>query len=60
MNDDRYKPLSNKEITDLLTMTLHGHLPNATMNRIFSTLCETMELRKKVEEYEKALSHIGE
>jgi len=44
-----YKSLSNDEIHDILTATLHGPLPTKTMCRIFNTLAEMPELRKEKE-----------
>lgn len=39
------KPLTDDEINDLLTVTLHGPLPAPTMSRVFATLAEVPELR---------------
>jgi hypothetical protein len=38
-------PLSVEEIRDLLTMIMHGPLPNKTMDRIFTTLVEYVKLK---------------
>ena len=38
-------PLSNDAIRELLSATLHGPLPAATMQRVFSTLAEVETLR---------------
>lgn len=40
-------PLTDEEIYDLLTATLHGSLPKQTMMRVFATLGEVPGLRAK-------------
>ena len=41
------KPLSNEEIHELFTMTLHGPPNQKTIYRMFATLAEVAELRKE-------------
>jgi hypothetical protein len=48
-------PLTNDEIHNLLTMTLHGHLPNKTLDRVFATLTEVKELRSENERLKSKL-----
>ena len=66
------EPLSVQEIRELLGATLHGPLPNATMQRVFSTLTQSIELeaalktqaeticglRAEVEEKDKEISRL--
>jgi hypothetical protein len=49
-----YKPLSNVEIRELLSATLHGSLPKETQSRVFASLAELSELRAATE---KMLKH---
>lgn len=42
-------PLSDQEINNLLTSTLHGPLPKETLQRVFATLAEVPALRKSDE-----------
>lgn len=42
MDDMHIKPMTPEEVHDLLTATLHGPLPQETMNRIFATLAAWM------------------
>jgi len=50
-SEEEYKlsvtPLTNEEIQEMLRATLHGHLPQATMSRVFATLAEVPELRAR-------------
>ena len=50
--------LSNKEIDELLTATLHGPLPQETMNRVFLSLVVLKETRLSVEVLQKQLSEL--
>jgi len=43
---DSREPLSDDEIRELLTSTLHGSLPRPTMLRVFATLAEVPSLRQ--------------
>lgn len=45
--------LTNEEIRELLTSTLHGPLPKATMQKIFTTLALVPGLRMAVERLER-------
>lgn len=46
--------LTNAEIYELLTSTLHGPLPKETMQRIYTTLATVPGLRLAVERLERA------
>lgn len=48
-------PLTNEEIKELLTETLEGPLPVATMQRVMATLAETRDLREQLAEIEQLL-----
>lgn len=39
------EPLTDDEIRELLSATLHGPLPTATMHRVFATLADVPRLR---------------
>ena len=41
-------PFTDDEINDLLSATLHGPLPHATMLRVFATLAEVPGLRARI------------
>ena len=41
-------PLTDDEIHDLLTRTLHGPLPQKTMTRVMATLAEVPGLRARI------------
>lgn len=42
------KPLTDKEIHDLLSETMHGPPPHKTLMRIYATLAEVPTLRASV------------
>ena len=52
-------PLSDDEIRDLLTTTLHGNLPRAMMHRMFATLADVSTLRAEVERLRATRRIIG-
>lgn len=45
-----HAPLADDEIRDLLSATLHGPLPVATMSRVFATIAQVPEMRAAVRE----------
>jgi len=58
MTDPR-QPLTDDEIDDLLTSTLHGPLPNLTMSRVLATVAEVPGLRADIEEASRRVELLG-
>ncbi len=47
-------PLTNDEIKDLLTSTLHGPLHKDTMNRVFASLVALMSAREVIKKLQES------